>query len=110
MSPNVKTLDSTQYHSAGQGLPRGAPAGCQDPEGGRRVGVGALSPSLVMVIAPPVPSPTDVRILSIPFGPKVDLTRSATAMAPTKLAMRAFSPLSTCASALRTACAAAECA
>ena len=31
-------------------------------------------------------------ILSIPLGPRVDLTRSATAVAPTKESMRAFAP------------------
>ena len=31
-------------------------------------------------------------ILSIPLGPRVDLTRSATAVAPTKESMRAFDP------------------
>ena len=35
---------------------------------------------------------TDWRILSIPFGPRVVLTRSATAIAPTKEDMRACSP------------------
>jgi len=35
---------------------------------------------------------TDCRILSMPLGPSVVLTRSAMAMAPMKEAMRAFSP------------------
>mmetsp|Transcript_48357 Transcript_48357/g.97296 ORF Transcript_48357/g.97296 Transcript_48357/m.97296 type:complete len:231 (+) Transcript_48357:1104-1796(+) len=55
-----------------------------------------VAPSLVMVISPEA-EVTEERILSMPLGPKVDFTKSATAMAPTKLDMRAFSPLSTCA-------------
>ena len=35
---------------------------------------------------------TDCRILSMPLGPRVVLTRSAMAMAPMKECMRAFSP------------------
>jgi hypothetical protein len=35
---------------------------------------------------------TDCKILSIPFGPKVVFTRSATAIAPTNEDMRACSP------------------
>ncbi|KAH3684635.1 hypothetical protein WICPIJ_004391 [Wickerhamomyces pijperi] len=36
----------------------------------------------------------DCNNLSIPFGPRVDLTKSPTAMAPTKAERRAFSALS----------------
>lgn len=36
----------------------------------------------------------DCMILSMPLGPKVLLTRSPTAMAPTKAVRRAFSPFS----------------
>lgn len=36
----------------------------------------------------------DCRILSMPFGPNVLLTKSPTAMAPTKAESRAFSPFS----------------
>lgn len=36
----------------------------------------------------------DCMILSIPLGPRVLLTRSPTAMAPTKAVSRAFSPFS----------------
>jgi hypothetical protein len=45
----------------------------------------------------------DSRILSMPFGPSVVLTRSETAMAPTKEARRAISPFSSTAEAFRMA-------
>ena len=45
-----------------------------------------------------------VNHLPMPLGPRVDLTRSAIARAPTKEAMRAFSPLSTWAFSESTLC------
>ena len=36
----------------------------------------------------------DCKILSMPFGPSVLLTKSPTAIAPTKALRRAFSPFS----------------
>mmetsp|Transcript_49243 Transcript_49243/g.118341 ORF Transcript_49243/g.118341 Transcript_49243/m.118341 type:complete len:292 (+) Transcript_49243:748-1623(+) len=59
-----------------------------------------VAPSFVTV----TPCPADVvlcRILSMPLGPSVVLTKSAMAMAPTNDAMRAPSPLSTDASSAR---------
>ena len=44
----------------------------------------------------------ETRILSIPFGPSVDLTRSLIAIAPTKEARRACSPFSSLAPSPRT--------
>ena len=44
-----------------------------------------VAPSLVTVITfLALSSPIDCKILSIPFGPRVVLTKSATAIAPTK--------------------------
>ena len=44
-----------------------------------------VAPSLVTVIYFLLcSSPSDYKILSIPFGPRVVLTKSATAIAPTK--------------------------
>jgi hypothetical protein len=53
-----------------------------------------VAPSLVIWTCPP---PIGCRILSIPFGPSVVLTRSQIANAPMKDAMRLFSPVSRCA-------------
>mmetsp|Transcript_22401 Transcript_22401/g.49861 ORF Transcript_22401/g.49861 Transcript_22401/m.49861 type:complete len:226 (+) Transcript_22401:480-1157(+) len=57
-----------------------------------------VAPSFVMVIRMLLGSPTDCNILSMPLGPRVVLTRSAMAMAPTKEDMRALEPLKTSAS------------
>mmetsp|Transcript_50420 Transcript_50420/g.109283 ORF Transcript_50420/g.109283 Transcript_50420/m.109283 type:complete len:253 (-) Transcript_50420:245-1003(-) len=56
-----------------------------------------VAPSLVTETM--LPRPTDCRILSMPFGPKLVLTRSDTARAPMMEDMRACSPLLSCASA-----------
>ena len=54
-----------------------------------------VAPSLVTVMLLPYgPATTGLRILSIPFGPRVVLTKSPMAMAPTKLVIFATSPLS----------------
>ena len=53
-----------------------------------------VAPSFVIWTCPP---PIGCRILSIPFGPSVVLTRSQIANAPMKDAMRLFSPVSRCA-------------
>lgn len=45
--------------------------------------------------------PTPTRILSMPLGPRVLLTSSPIAMAPTKLERRAISPFSSSASYFR---------
>lgn len=45
-----------------------------------------VAPSLVTVISPVV---VECKILFIPFGPRVDLTRSPSASAPTKEERRA---------------------
>ena len=50
-----------------------------------------VAPSFVTLISPDEP---DWRILFIPLGPRVDLTRSPRASAPTKDARRAFSAFS----------------
>ena len=47
-----------------------------------------------MVTVTWLPLETDMRILSMPLGPRVLLTRSEIAMAPTKDARRACSPFS----------------
>jgi len=55
----------------------------------------SLSPSyppFLHTVTAPSDDPTDWRILSIPFGPSVVLTRSAIAIAPMKEDIRAFSP------------------
>ncbi|CCF31888.1 I12_0309p, partial [Colletotrichum higginsianum] len=52
-----------------------------------------VAPSFVTMISP-VDLDVYCRILSIPLGPRVLLTRSPTAMAPTKAERRAFSPFS----------------
>ena len=48
------------------------------------------------------PRPVDWRILSMPFGPSDDLTRSATASAPMIDAIRACSPFASPAPSSRT--------
>ena len=53
-----------------------------------------VAPSFVIFTTPP---PMGCRILSMPLGPSVVLTRSQMANAPMKEAMRAFSPFSCCA-------------
>ena len=50
-----------------------------------------VAPSLVTLISP---EEADCKILFIPFGPSVDLTRSPRARAPTKEERRAFSAFS----------------
>ena len=59
-----------------------------------------VAPSLVTVTW--LPWPIDMRILSMPLGPRVDLTRSEMAMAPTNDARRACSPFSSVAPCWRT--------
>lgn len=63
-----------------------------------------VAPSFVtvMVFLEAVGSPTLYKILSIPFGPSVVLTRSATAIAPTNDCILANSPLSSLAFSLKT--------
>ena len=62
-----------------------------------------VAPSLVTVMWFWLgPGPVGINILSIPLGPMVVLTKSATAIAPTKLYSLAISPLSSEASCLRT--------
>lgn len=46
------------------------------------------------MLLPAGPATIGLRILSIPFGPRVVLTKSPMAMAPTKLVILATSPLS----------------
>mmetsp|Transcript_40486 Transcript_40486/g.96219 ORF Transcript_40486/g.96219 Transcript_40486/m.96219 type:complete len:272 (-) Transcript_40486:57-872(-) len=58
-----------------------------------------VAPSFVTVTVSP--RPMDCKILSIPFGPSVVFTRSATAIAPTKEAKRAVSPFSSSAPCAR---------
>merc|ERR1719471_1248220 len=58
-----------------------------------------VAPSLVTSTVP-LPLPIPHRILSMPLGPRVDLTRSPMAMAPTKLERRATSAFSSSAPCL----------
>ena len=52
-----------------------------------------VAPSLVTVNLPSYgPAPPGVNILSMPLGPNVVLTKSPTAIAPTKLPILAISP------------------
>jgi len=62
-----------------------------------------VAPSLVTVIfLDSGPGPVGRKILSIPLGPNVVFTKSATAIAPTKLYNLAISPLSSEASSFNT--------
>ena len=59
------------------------------------IDVKIVAPSLVTVMLLPAgPATIGLRILSIPLGPRVVLTKSPMAMAPTKLVILATSPLS----------------
>merc|ERR1712166_592859 len=52
-----------------------------------------VAPSLVtLILSCPGPAPHDLRILSIPFGPKVVLIMSQSAIAPTNILILANSP------------------
>lgn len=62
-----------------------------------------VAPSLVTVTFSLVgPAPVGLRILSMPFGPRVVFTRLATVIAPTKAVTLAISPFSSDAWFLRT--------
>lgn len=75
----------------------------------RTLAAGLSTPMDFKIVAPslvtstfPSSLPSQRRILSMPFGPKVDLTRSPMAIAPMKEERRADSALSSSASARRT--------
>lgn len=61
-----------------------------------------VAPSLVTVIYSFLgPGPVGLKILSMPFGPRVVFTKSATAMAPTNEDNLAYSPFSSKASSFK---------